>query len=1006
MFKFNNYSIKTKLISTFIVFKIIPLSLLFALGVFSFIEMREILYKNSADIIKKSQASVKRGVDLAVSDSIKSLDKKSRDMLEYKTFSIANRVADFLKKRDNNILSLSKQHITKELIEKYYNQKNRKVHVSPSYYYDENNEIWTPKHAKIIVNNNTTAQLKDNVQEFHKVDIRPILQKTIPIYKEITYYDTHGQEIYKVSSIDSNLKDISNKKNTYCKAEEYFKESLKLKKGEIYVSKVIGAYIGSPVIGSFTRTKASEANIEFEPQKYGYAGVENPVGKKFEGIVRFVTPVFVKDELQGYLSLALDHHHIMDFTDFVDPLNNHPLDISDASKGNYAFMWSSDFKSISHPRDYSIVGYDPKTGEMVPGWIDASMAKSFEKSGEKSLTTFLEKQPIFLNQSLDKKPNMAQKQIGQVGIDCRYINFAPQCQGWSQITDSGSHGSFVIYWSKVWKLTAAAAIPYYTGQYGSTKRGFGFVTMGSNIEEFHEVATKTKKNIENILVDEKESLKADIVQIIKEIFVLIREQINILIMATLLLLIIVLFVAIHVSDNISNRINEIIIATKKIGKKEFGYRLDVKENDEIGQLKHSFNTMAESIQSLTNDLEEKLFLDDLTSLKNRRSFLRDVKNYTDPELFLLDIDSFKNINDYYGIEAGNFILIKFGSLLREFCYQRDAEVYRMGSDEYLLLREIREDYKSTDEFIDELAELVQEKHFIDKELNVNATVSFTCGISSGEGNLLEKADLALIEAARKKVSFMTYSSSNPYMNRHKENILWKEKIIYAIENDMVVPFFQEIVDVKNPENKKYESLIRIVDNDRVISPYFFLDIAKETKLYPELTKIMVEKSFKIFDKKDATFSVNLSIDDITNTQTVAFIHEKLKEYDVKDKLTFELLESEEISNFDDILPFVKEMQKLGVKFAIDDFGSGYSNFSYLLKIKPDIIKIDGLLIKNLTHSSSEYHIVDAIVKFTKSLDMKIVAEHVSSQEIVNVLGDFDIDFMQGYHFGEPNPKLS
>jgi EAL domain-containing protein (putative c-di-GMP-specific phosphodiesterase class I) len=106
------------------------------------------------------------------------------------------------------------------------------------------------------------------------------------------------------------------------------------------------------------------------------------------------------------------------------------------------------------------------------------------------------------------------------------------------------------------------------------------------------------------------------------------------------------------------------------------------------------------------------------------------------------------------------------------------------------------------------------------------------------------------------------------------------------------------------------------------------------------------------------------------------------------------------------MPFIKEMKKLGVKFAIDDFGSGYSNFSYLLQIKPDFIKIDGSLIKNLTPTSNEFHIVDAIVKFAKSLDIKIVAEHVSSQDIVAVLDDFDIDYMQGFHFSEPSPKLT
>ncbi len=241
------------------------------------------------------------------------------------------------------------------------------------------------------------------------------------------------------------------------------------------------------------------------------------------------------------------------------------------------------------------------------------------------------------------------------------------------------------------------------------------------------------------------------------------------------------------------------------------------------------------------------------------------------------------------------------------------------------------------------------------------------------------------------------------MNKHKEYVLWKAKLLYAIENDNIVPYFQRIVNVERVEEEKYEALIRLIDEDKIISPAMFLNIAKETRLYPILTKIMIEKTFKIFEKKNAAFSINLSIDDITNPTTVAYIHEMLQKYDVQNRLIFEILESEEIDNFNHILPFITDMKKLGVRFAIDDFGSGYSNFSYLLQIRPDFIKIDGSLIKNLTQSSNEYHIVKAIITFANSLHIEIVAEYVCSKEIENILKDLGVKYMQGYHFSEPRP---
>jgi EAL domain-containing protein (putative c-di-GMP-specific phosphodiesterase class I) len=210
---------------------------------------------------------------------------------------------------------------------------------------------------------------------------------------------------------------------------------------------------------------------------------------------------------------------------------------------------------------------------------------------------------------------------------------------------------------------------------------------------------------------------------------------------------------------------------------------------------------------------------------------------------------------------------------------------------------------------------------------------------------------------------------------------------------------------RNPKNKKYECLIRLRDEEKIISPSMFLQVAKETKLYPKLTKIMIEKSFTTFSKIDASFSVNLSIDDILNVDTVKYIKKQIKKYKVEEKVIFELLESEEIGNFDEVIPFIKEMKKIGVRFAIDDFGSGYSNFIYLVKIQPDFIKIDGSLIKNLKRDSNEYHIVCAIVEFAKTLDIKIVAEFVCSSQIAEILKDFDIDYMQGYYFSEPSATL-
>ncbi len=1004
MFDFNNYTIKQKLVITFILFKALPLSILAILGISSFMQIDTLLKENSKNIITQSKNSIKNTTSVAISNSIIALDNKSQSALEYKTKVIATNVANFLYQRDSDILLLSKLNLNQSTLEKFYNQKKANVYVPKKYIYDEQNDRWALEEVEL----RTTEQAlksKGNFKNYHKVLKQTLNKKSIPIYKEISFYKPNGKEIYKISSINKELTNVSNKKNTYLHAEDYFKESTKLKEGEIYISKVIGEYIPSPIIGSFTKQKAKKAGIEFEPQKYAYAGKENPLGKKFSGIIRFVTPIYKKSKLLGFLSLALDHHHIMNFTDFINPMSPEALYISDASYGNYAYMWDNDFLGISHPRDYFIMGYDAKTGQRVPGWIDQDLAKKFKDSKEKDLNKFLKTQPVFLEQSLDKKPNKEQIKIGQLGVDCKYLNFAPICSGWLQITKDGGYGSFVSYWSNVWKLSTVAHIPYYTGQYKNSNIGFGMITMGANVDEFHLAATKTSQQIEEVLKNEHLNIEQSIQKTSNKIYDKITSHIRQMTFITIFLMIIAIYVAIYIANNISRRVHKIIIGTQKLKKKDFEYKIDCGSNDELGQLCSSFNSMASSIYELNRGLENKLFKDDLTKLSSRLSLYKDIKENEFNSILLFDINSFKNINDYYGSRAGNFILKRFAKILKEFASLHDMFPYRIGSDEFILLSNTILSDEQVDKTILNFAHLIASTEFISDKHSLNTTISFTCGVSNDAQGLIEHADLALNEAKKKKQLYMIYDDKNPNMNKHTEYILWKQKILYAIENDNIVPYFQPIVDINNPENKKYECLIRMIDNGNVISPYMFLDIAKESRLYSQLTKIMIKKSFDFFHNSEATFSVNISINDIENLQTVEFIDEHLLKYNIGNRLIFEILESEEISNFDVMLPFIKKMRAKGVRFAIDDFGSGYSNFSYMLQMKPDFLKIDGSLIKNITEDSNEYYVVDAIVKFASSLNIKLIAEFVSTKETLDILDDFEIDYMQGYYFSEPRESI-
>ena len=596
----NNLKIKTKLILLFIIIKIVPLLLLAYIAIEGAKNLNIYFEETTQDTFNKNKSIIETTASTAISDSIKALDEKSQFALERLSYETANNISSFLYERDKDLLFLSTLPLNEKLLHNFRAIKTNPITIHPEYTYNNTTNVWEQKNKKHQLSSHNKSTLKENEKNYHQNILPTINVNKIPLYKEIQFINLNGQEIYKSSSISNKKLDISIKTNTYINSENYFNSLKKLKQGEIYVSNVIGEYVRSGLIGTFTKEKAKKMNIDFEPHSNAYAGKENPIGKRFEGIIRFATPVFKNNIKTGYVTFALDHRHIMEFTDSLDPLVHHTKqDIADASSGNYAFMWDNEGRNISHPRDYFIVGFDSTTGERVPGWISLDIAEKFKQSKDKDLNKFLKNYPQFEEQSLKKKPNISQlKNNKEIGLDCRYLNFAPQCQGWMDLTKDGSYGSFIIFWSGVWKLTTAAAIPYYTGQYGESKRGFGFVTIGANVDDFHLAANKTKENVDEILVKQVQIMKEELNERKFNIINYIDNLTHELTIVTIVMLIIVIVIAIWMSNIVTSKISNLLMGTKEYSKENFEYKIKVTSNDEIGELENSFNTMASGIQKL------------------------------------------------------------------------------------------------------------------------------------------------------------------------------------------------------------------------------------------------------------------------------------------------------------------------------------------------------------------------------------------------------------------------
>lgn len=413
-----------------------------------------------------------------------------------------------------------------------------------------------------------------------------------------------------------------------------------------------------------------------------------------------------------------------------------------------------------------------------------------------------------------------------------------------------------------------------------------------------------------------------------------------------------------------------------------------------------------------SNIQRLLYIDNLTQLPNRVKLIKDVQ---DDEigidaLAVIDLNSFKEINDFFGHRIGDNILKAVVKIIKKVIDEKSNKsegvtLYKFSADVYCLANHGLEHWEF-EELITIILGAIESKIVKEDshEIDVNARAGITF---SPKNNKLITADIALQAAKKQNKDYIVFYEELDNLREYQNNMLWTKKLKKALEKDNIIVYFQPLINNQTMNVDKYECLVRMYDEDdgKIVAPFFFLDVSKKANQYTNLTKIVIQKSFQEFADKDFEFSLNISYEDIDDKYFLPFIELMIKRYKgIASRVVWEILEDEGVQNYEVVFNFINAVKKLGCKVAIDDFGSGYSNFEHLLKMDVDYLKIDASLVKNIVDNQNSYKVVKTIVDFANSLQLKTIAEFVENEKIFELTSDLGVDFSQGYYFSPPLAK--
>lgn len=474
-----------------------------------------------------------------------------------------------------------------------------------------------------------------------------------------------------------------------------------------------------------------------------------------------------------------------------------------------------------------------------------------------------------------------------------------------------------------------------------------------------------------------------------------------------------------------------IVLYRYMGVYEENYKLSLKYKEvnetlskKINEINNFNLNLEKNFQERTRELEIKnqelhntANIDPLTKIPNRRNFINNLDNIIEHgresnhfAILFIDLDRFKGINDWYGHDTGDLVLIETAKRISENLEEGDF-LARLGGDEFVVIlgkiKNIEDSLKRSNDIVKEF-----NNPFVAEGKNILSTISVGIAIypvnSKERIELMKFADVALYRAKTEgRNRAIIYDRNMKKEESRKLEI--ESRLNESFSKGELYLNYQPQIRIDSVKIVGFEALVRWENGELgEIGPGEFVGIAEENGLIIEIGELVIEKAFKAIKHlnekcgTNITMAVNVSPKQFNATNLVSNINDVIKKYDVNPAwIEIEITENLSIRNEEAVLAKLEELKEIGIAIVIDDFGMGYSSFSYLKKYPIDKLKIDRAFIIGVSDNHEDYKTVKSIISMCKELGIVTIAEGVEKRAQVNVLKQLGCDIIQGYYYSKP-----